>query len=232
MGKYLLVLLVMLTTACAAETGDGPADDELAELDAWASTADGKADLPSTWTELVEWLRDVYTNRMSAIWKNQEHPATPAAALDRIRRLVEATGNDPTRVLYPASVQRHVAEVDHSEINVTLPGGKVIRLVGDPKGAGVFLDSTLFKASVGPRLCLTWSELQTAIEASYAPGVYGQAFVCHSVTERVLRALDVGTAQYSSQFRTYSAARWIWGPAIPSFNSHDPADWTVSRQCR
>jgi hypothetical protein len=227
----LVVALALSLPACV--TGDpGPADDELAELDQWAATADGKADLPTSWSELVEWLRDVYKNRMSAIWNNQEHPATPAAALDRIRQRLRAAGiADPTRLRFPVTVQRHVAEVDHSEINIGLPNAGVVRLVGDPKGAGAFFDRALFKTSVGPRLCLTWAELETAVTAAYVSGAYGVHFVCHSVTERVLRALDVGTHRYSTLFRTYQSARWIWGPVPPSFNSHDPADWAVSRAC-
>lgn len=233
MGNRLAVVLcVAFATACAT-TVEGPSDEELAELDGWAEAADGKADLPSTWTELVEWLRDVYRNRMSAIWNNQEHPATATSALDGIRtRLARAGISDPTRVRFPVTVQRHVAEVDHSEINVALPGNAgVVRLVGDPKGAGAFFDRSLFKASIGPRLCLTWAELQVAIQTSYAAGAYGIDYVCHTITERVLRALDVGTATYANQFRTYASARWIWGPVAPSFNSHDPADWAVSRSC-
>lgn len=230
MGQRFLALIVWLATSCVA-TDSGPSDEELGELDSWAATADGKADLPTSWAELVEWLRDVYLNRMSAIWNRQEHPATPTAAIDRVRGMVVAGGRDPVRTLYPVTVQRHVAEVDHSEVNITLPTGVVVRLVGDPKGAGAFIDRSLFMASVGPRLCLTWAELQTAITASYASGDYGVDFVCHSVTERVLRALDVGTARYSSQFRTYAAARWVWGPVRPSFNSQDPSTWAVSRAC-
>ena len=235
MGKRLLVLIVLFATACM--TGEAaeelPADEELAELDAWAEVADSKADLPASWSHLVAWLRDVYINKMSAVWHNQEHPASTTAALERIRGLVAATGIDPTRALYPTRVQRlnGAVGVDHSEVNIMLPGGKVVRLVGDPKGAGAFLDSGLFKESIGPRLCLNWSELQKAIEASYVNGDYGYAYVCHSITERVLRALGVGTASFSTHFRTYSAARWIWGPGFPSFNSQDPGDWSVSRQC-
>jgi hypothetical protein len=228
-----LALAAVFVTLSGCVTGDpGPADDELAELDQWAATADGKADLPATWSEVVAWLRDVYKNRMSAIWNNQEHPTTPAAALDRIRQRLRAAGiADPTRVRFPVTVQRHVAEVDHSEINIVLPNAGVVRLVGDPKGAGAFFDRSRFKASVGPSLCFSWAELETAVTAAYVPGTYGVQFVCHSVTERVLRALGVGTHRYSTQFRTYQSARWIWGPVPPSFNSHDPADWPVSRAC-
>lgn len=226
-----IALLAVLATACVAEPDAGPSAEELGELDAWATTADGKSDLPSTWSELVVWLKDVYRNRMSAIWNDQEHPPTPAAALDRIRAVVTRTGGDPARTLYPVTVQRHVAEVDHSELNIKLPGGSVVRLVGDPKGAGAFFDHALFRASIGPRLCLTWDELRTAVETSYVAGAYGVDYVCHTVTERVLRALEVGTAPYSGQYRTYAAARWIWGPVVPSFNSQDPAEWAVSRSC-
>ena len=129
-----------------------------------------------------------------------------------------------------AEVETNVS-IDHSEINITLPGGTFVRLVGDPKGAGAFFDASRFQTTVGPQLCLTWDELVTAIETSYVRGNYGVDFVCHSVTERVLRALDVGTAAYSHQYRTYAAARWVWGPALPSFNSQNPADWSVSRAC-
>jgi hypothetical protein len=236
MAKYcLLALLIALSTACV--TGDaaeeGPSDQELAEIDMWADTADGKADVPAAWSNLVTWLRNVYRNDMSAIWYDQEYLASSTAAVDRIRRLVAAEGVDPTRTLYRATVRKLAAEqIDHSEINITLPGGTIIRLVGDPKGAGAFLDTSQFELEVGPSLCLNWTELQSAIEASYAGGVYGYTYVCHTVTERVLRALDVGSSAYSRQFRTYSAARWLWGPNWPSFNSSNPADWAVSRQCR
>jgi hypothetical protein len=234
-----IALIVLFATACVTSSEEaGPSDVELQDLDTWATTADGKADLPSTWNELVAWLEDVYMNRMSAVWFNQEHPRSPSAAIDRIRGLVISAGKDPARTLYSVTVQKLSAQVeqtvtiDHSEINIALPGGQIVRLVGDPKGAGAFFDGHIFQQTVGPRLCLTWSELQTAITASYAPGAYGVDFVCHTVTERVLRALDVGTSAYSHQYRTYAAARWVWGPVVPSFNSQDPSDWDVSRRCQ
>lgn len=229
MKSWALALLAM--TACTT-AGPGPDDSELADLDAWAAAADGKSDLPSTWTELVAWLRDVYTNDMSAIWRNQEHPPTASKALERIRGLVVHAGVDPTRAKFRVTVQRLTApQVDHSEINIALPGGKVIRLVGDPKGAGAFVDGSLFEETIGPRLCLTWPEIETAVTASYAPGSYAANYVCHNVTERVLRSLGIGTAPYSTQIRTYAAARWTWGPITPSFNSQDPSRWPQSRSC-
>jgi hypothetical protein len=234
MRRSLLLALLFAFTACVTggePVSDEPSDDELADLDAWANTADGKADLPQTWSSVVAWLRDVYTNRMSAIWHNQEHPATPSAALERIRGLVAKAGRDATTVKYRVTVQKLVVEVDHSEVDIALPGGAVIRLVGDPKGAGAFVDNALFESTVGPHLCLTWSELQTAVNASYVGGAYGANYVCHSVTERVLRSLGVGTFVYASQYRTYLAARFVWGPALPTFNSLDPSDWAVSRSC-
>jgi hypothetical protein len=235
MRKSWLLALLFAFAACVTGEGsmsDEHSDDELAELDAWANTADGKADLPQTWNALVAWLRDVYTNRMSAIWHHQEHPATPAAALDRIRALVAQAGGDATKLKFRATVRKLVAEVDHSEVDITLPGGKVIRLVGDPKGAGAFVDSELFDGTVGPELCLTWSELSTAVTASYVPGAYGANYVCHTVTEKVLRSLGVGTFVYASKYRTYYAARFVWGPALPTLNSFDPSDWAVSRSCQ
>jgi hypothetical protein len=236
MRKSLLLSLLFVFGACVTggePVSDEPSDDELADLDAWANTADGKADLPQAWNTVVAWLRDVYTNRMSAIWHHQEHPATPAAALDRIRGLVAKAGiGDATAVKYRVTVQKLVAEVDHSEVDISLPGGTVIRLVGDPKGAGAFVDNALFEATVGPHLCLTWSELETAINAAYVPGAYGANYVCHTVTERVLRSLGVGTLVYASKYRTYLAARFVWGPSLPTFNSLDPSDWSVSRSCQ
>jgi hypothetical protein len=230
-----IILAIVLALAACATTGDeGPSADELDDLDAWAQTADGKADLPNTWAETVAWLRDVYTNRMSAIWNHQEHPATADAALTRIRGLLAQAGvTDLSRVKLRTHVQRLRTDfvIDHSEIDIQLPGGTVIRLVGDPKGAGAFVDRALFKTSVGPALCLTWNELDTAVRAAYVPGHYAVDFVCHTVTERVLRALEIGTAPYSGQVRTYQAARYIWGPVLPSFHSQDPADWPESRSC-
>lgn len=225
---YRLVLVIALVTGCVTDS-DAPSPDELTELDGWAEAADGKADLPSTWTELVAWLRDFYTNNMSAIWRRQEHPATADAAIERVRGMVA----NPTTRLYPARVQRLRTElIDHSEINIVIAPGKVIRLVGDPKGAGAFVDGSMFEQSVGAPLCLTWSELETAIRTSYVGGAYGADYVCHTITERVLRALGAGSASYAAKIRTYAAARWTWGPVIPSFNSQDPADWSVSRECR
>lgn len=226
------VLLLALVPACVSTGEEGPTEEELAELDAWAATADGKADMPSSFSELVAWLRDVYTNRMSAIWNNQAHPTSATAALAEIRTRAQRAGVDHTRALYRTTVQRlDAGEIDHSEINISIPGGTIVRLVGDPKGAGAFFDRTRFNTTVGPQLCLTWDELQTALATAYQPGAYGASFVCHTVTERVLRALDVGTAPYAGKFRTYAAARWVWGPQAPSFNSQDPASWDVSRSC-
>ncbi|MDB4961275.1 MAG: hypothetical protein JWP01_1274 [Myxococcales bacterium] len=233
MVRSLLLAVIMITSACVTADEAAPDDSELAELDAWATTSDGKADLPNTWTELVAWLTDFYTNQMSAIWRNQEHPATPASALGRIRTMVTQAGRNPATTKFAARIQRlDAGHIDHSEIDITLPGGTIVRLVGDPKGAGVFFDGALFEDSVGPQLCLTWSELETAITASYVSGLYGTDFVCHTVTERVLRALEVGTATISSQFRTYQSARWIWGPQLPSWSSQNPASWAVSRSCQ
>lgn len=229
MKSWALALITM--AACTTETA-GPDSAELAELDAWATAADGKADLPGSWSAAMAWLRNVYTNDMSAIWRNQEHPPTAPRALDRIRGLVVQAGVDPARARFRVTVQRlDAGEIDHSEIDIALPGGKVIRLVGDPKGAGAFVDDALFEESVGPRLCLTWSELEIAVTASYVPGSYAANFVCHNVTERVLRALEIGTAPYAPLFRTYAAARWAWGPVTPSFNSQNPASWPESRSC-
>ncbi len=221
-------LTIALLSACVTDS-DAPSADDLAELDEWTSAADGKADLPSTWNELVAWLRDFYTNTMSAVWNRQEHPASADAAIARVRGM----STNPTTRLYPARVQRLRTElIDHSEINIQIAPNKVIRLVGDPKGAGVFVDSKMFEQSIGAPLCLTWSELETAIRASYAPGAYGVDFVCHTITERVLRALGAGSSTYAAQIRTYAAARWTWGPILPSGNSQDPSDWGVSRSCR
>lgn len=227
-----VLVLLALVPACVTAGEEGPSAEELAALDAWAATADGKADAPPSFDEVIAWLRDVYTNRMSAIWDDQAHPASATSALAEIRARAQRAGVDPTRALYRTTVQRlDAGEIDHSEINITVPGGTIVRLVGDPKGAGAFFDRTRFHATVGPPLCLTWAELQTALAAAYLPGAYGATFVCHTVTERVLRALDVGTAPYSGKYRTYQAARWVWGPLEPSFNSQNPASWDVSRSC-
>lgn len=230
-----LTLTVVLSSAlgaCVTEP-DAPTEEELAGLDSWAGVADGKADLPQTWSKVVAWLRDVYTNQMSAIWKHQEHPATPAAAIARIRTVLAKAGiADPSRTLFNATVQRLRTDVlDHSEIDITLAPGKVVRLVGDPKGAGAFFDAAPFQTAIGAELCLTWTELQTAITTSYLPGAYGVNFVCHTVTERVLRALHAGSSTYAAELHTYQAARWIWGPVVPSGNPQDPEDWAVSRAC-
>ncbi|MBA3452863.1 MAG: hypothetical protein H0T42_07220 [Deltaproteobacteria bacterium] len=229
MKCWVLALLTM--TACTTKD-PGPDTAELAALDEWTAAADGKSDLPTSWSDLVRWLRNIYANDMSAIWENQEHPPTASKALERIRGLVVQGGVDPARARFRVTVQRlDAGDIDHSEIDIALPAGQVIRLVGDPKGGGAFVDDALFEETVGPRLCLTWAELETAVTASYVTGTYGVNFVCHNVTERVLRSLGIGTAPYARLFRTYSAARWIWGPPTPTFNSHNPASWPQSRSC-
>lgn len=238
--RSLLVAAFALGFAACAVSDDGAPDPtDLEGADAWADASGGKADLPSSYGDLVAWVEDFYTNRMSAVWNNQEHPATAAAAKTRIRGLLAAGGiAHPEQVKFVTSVQRLRTElIDHSEIDIQLPGNvdkakHVVRLVGDPKGAGVFLDKALFETTLQPPLCLTWDELNTAIDASYQPGYYAVDFVCHVVTEKVLRALGVGSARYSDQVRTYSLARWIWGPIFPSGNSSNPADWPESRSCK
>jgi hypothetical protein len=229
---WLLVALT-LSTACATSPEDAPDATELDSLDQWATVADGKADLPTSWNDLVAWLEDFYMNQMSAIWHNQEHPRTAQAAIDRAKALARAAGIDnPTSYRFRARVQRLRTEyIDHSEVDIVLGPGKVLRLVGDPKGAGAFVDTELFEQSIGSPLCLTWAEVETAIRASYVPGAYAVDFVCHTITEQVMRSLGAGTRSYSSQVRTYAAARWIWGPLLPSLNSQDPANWSVSRAC-
>jgi len=231
--SLLLLLALALTTACATSSEVEPDAAELEALDQWTTVADGKADLPTSWHDLVTWLEDFYLNQMSAIWDDQEHPRTAPAAIDRAKALARAAGIvNPTGSLFRAHVQRLRTEyIDHSEVNIVLGPGKVLRLVGDPKGAGAFVDSALFEQSIGTPLCLTWAEVEAAIRASYVAGAYVADFVCHTVTENVMRALDAGTHSYASQVRTYAAARWIWGPVVPSLNSQDPADWAVSRSC-
>lgn len=249
--RFLLPLLVLVAvlvggvvaTGCvataddtpdAAEPGaDEPSVDEMEMLDAWADASGGKADLPGSYSALVAWVKDFYKNRLSAVWGSQEHPASASAAIARVRGLLTAQGIDPDAALFEASVQRlrFSTVADHSEVDVVLPTRQVVRLIGDPKGAGVFLDSKLFADALSPPLCLTWSELQTAITASYVAGHYALDFVCHNVTERVLRALDIGSARFSSQIHAYSIARWTWGPILPSGNSSDPARWAESRSC-
>ena len=215
---YRAVLAAVLLIGCVTEES-GPSVDDIDQADQWAETADGKADLPNTFGDLVAWVRDFYRNRLSAVWGNQEHPATAAAAIARVKSLV----GDPTHVTFVATVQRlqfsNIA--DHSELDIVLPAKQVVRLIGDPKGAGVYVDSKKFADSLAPALCLSWDEVQTAIEASYASGAYGADFVCHNVTERVLRALHLGSAKFSSQIHAYAIARWLWGPIVPSGNSSD-----------
>lgn len=227
-----LACLICLTFVACTDVEDEPSADELSALDAWARTADGKADLPASFNALVAWLRDAYTNKMSAIWDRQERLASPAAALARIQSLARAAGADPARALYPATVRRlDPGSIDHSELDIALPGGTFVRLVGDPKGAGAYLDRAAFESAVGPKLCFTYAELATAVTAAYVPGIYGVDFVCHNVTERVMRALGIGTSRYAAEFRTYAAARWTWGPITPSWNPQDPAAWPASRAC-
>ena len=223
----------MVMTACATSADSGPSARELDDLDQWSQTADGKADLPGTWDDTVAWVRDFYMNRMSAIWHNQEHPANSDAALIRIDSILSSRGLVSANLTFSTTVRRlHNDLVDHSEIDIALPGGGTVRLVGDPKGAGVFFDTAPFQAPIGPPLCLTWSELQTAVEASYVGGAYAADYVCHTVTEHVLRALHVGSSVYANQVHTYAVARWIWGPVLPSGNSQDPSSWPESRTCQ
>ena len=230
MSKALLAILLFGACLDQSEDANAPSDDELADLDQWADASGGKADLPNTFGEAVAWVKDFYTNRMSAIWNNQEHPATPAAALSRIRGMTN--GSDPSGLLFTATVRRlHAGVIDHSEIDITMPNKQVIRLVGDPKGAGAFVDKALFADALSPPLCLTWTELQTAVTTSYQPGHYAVDFVCHVITEKVLRALHIGSRPFSSQIKTYDTARWVWGPILPSGNSAKPSDWAESRAC-
>lgn len=226
-----VLLVCALLFSCATTPDNSPSEDDIAAADQWADTSDGKADLPNTWSGLVAWLKNVYYNDMSAVWANQEHPASPSAAVARVQQLLAQEGvANPASRLYKTTVRRlRFSElVDHSEINIQLPQ-KTIRLIGDPKGAGVFVDTQPFQEALSPQLCLTWDEVQTAIDASYQPGHYGVDFVCHAVTERVLRALGIGSAKFSAQIHTYSIARYIWGPALPSFNSSTPSNWPESR---
>ena len=216
---YRVVLAAVLLFGCVTESDNAPSADEMEQADQWADSADGKADLPNTFGELVAWVRDFYRNRLSAVWGNQEHPTSAAAAIARVRALV----GDPTRVTFVATVQRleFSTIADHSELDIVLPAKQVVRLIGDPKGAGLYVDSKRFAETLSPALCLTWDEVQIAIEAAYASGAYGADFVCHNVTERVLRALHLGSAQFSKQIHAYSIARYLWGPIVPSGNSSD-----------
>jgi hypothetical protein len=228
-----LVLAALLATCCAT-TPDGPTEAEVAAADQWAA-GDGKADAPAGYDGLIGWAVDLYTNRMSAVWDNQEHPATAAGAKARVAALLAHNGiTDPTQVRFPASVQRLRATLlDHSEVDVEIRGTypRVLRLIGDPKGAGAYVDRAPFEDSLDPELCLTWTELNAAIDAAYMPGAYAVDFVCHTITERVLRALQVGSGDLAPQIHTYRLARWIWGPAGANPYPTDPTRWAVSRTC-
>lgn len=226
------VLIAFVIAGCV-ETATGPTVDDIDEVDQWADTSGGKADLPGNYAELVAWVKDLYRNKLSAVWGNQEHPASASAAIARVRGLLAAGGIDPSHALFTTTVQRlRFSELaDHSELDIVLPTHQVVRLIGDPKGAGVFLDSKVFADTLAPALCLNWDELQTAITTSYQPGAYGLDFVCHNITERVLRSLDIGTAKYSAQIHAYSIARYLWGPILPSGNSSNPSSWPESRSC-
>lgn len=216
------------------EDDGAPSEDDISQVDQWADASGGKADLPATWSGLVAWVKDFYRNRMSAVWSNQEHPASSVAAVTRIRGLMAAGGvADPSHTLFRTTVRRLRFSdlVDHSEINITLPSKQVVRLIGDPKGAGMFLDTKPFQSALSPALCLTWDEVQTAIATAYVPGAYGADFVCHTVTERVLRSLEVGSAKFTAQIHTFAIARFVWGPSLPSGNPQDPASWDESRVC-
>ena len=227
---YRIVLATVLLFGCVTEDDGSPTEDDIAQVDQWADASGGKADLPATWSGVVSWVKDFYRNRLSAVWSNQEHPASSAAAIARIRGLI---GADPSRTLFRATVQRlRFSDVaDHSEVDIVLPSKQVVRLIGDPKGAGMFLDTKPFETTLSPALCLTWNEVQTAVTTAYAQGAYGADFVCHNITERVLRALHVGSAPYAAQIHAYSIARYLWGPILPSGNSSNPASWDESRAC-
>jgi hypothetical protein len=230
-----VVLVAMLLIGCVDQpAASEPTEADIQQLDDWAEASGGKADLPSTMSGLVAWVEDLYRNRLSAVWGNQEHPATSAAAIQRVRTLMAHAGiADPSAVLFKTTVQRlrFSKLADHSEINIVLPSKQVVRLIGDPKGPGVFLDAKKFQEALSPALCLTWAEVQTAIAAAYEEGAYGGDFVCHNVTERVLRSLAIGSAKFSAQIHAYSIARWVWGPVTPSFHSQDPSAWPESRTC-
>ncbi len=231
---YRLLLVAMLMFGCVAEDDNDPSVDDIEAADAWAQTSDGKADLPNTYAGLVSWLKNFYYNQLSAVWGSQEHPTSSAAALTRIKQMLAAGGiSDPSHTLFKTSVQRlrFSTVADHSELDIVLPTKQVIRLIGDPKGAGAYVDSKKFEESLAPALCLNWSELQTAVQTSYQSGAYAVDFVCHNITEKVLRSLGIGTAKYSAQIHAYSLARYVYGPVLPSFNSSDPASWPESRSC-
>ena len=54
MSRAILVGILALAACATAPAEDAtPSEAELAELDDWATTADGKSDLPQTWAELV-----------------------------------------------------------------------------------------------------------------------------------------------------------------------------------
>ncbi len=231
---YRLILVAIVMFGCAAEGDTEPSADDMAAADAWAQTSDGKADLPTSYAGLVAWLKNFYANDLSAVWGKQEHPVSSAAAVARIRQMLAAGGiSDPSHTLFKTSVQRlqFSSVADHSEIDIVLPTKQVIRLIGDPKGAGAYVDSAKFETALAPALCLNWTELQTAVQTSYQRGNYALDFVCHNVTEKILRSLGIGTAKYSAQIHAYSLARYVWGPLLPSFNSSDPTKWPESRSC-
>ena len=227
-----LVMSAVLLVGCVTDDSS-PTPQEASALDAWAAASDGKADLPGSYSELVAWFTNFYRNTLSAVWGNQEHPTSSDAAISRIRALMAQGGKTPETALFKTTVQRlRFSDVaDHSEIDIVLPTKQVVRLIGDPKGAGVYFDTQLFETALAPALCLDWDELQTAVATSYQPGAYGLDFVCHNITERVLRALDIGSSQFSAQIHAYSIARYVWGPVLPSFNSANPASWPESRAC-
>ncbi len=56
-AAVVVTALLALAPACVTSGEADPSADELAELDAWAATADGKADAPPSYAEVIAWLR-------------------------------------------------------------------------------------------------------------------------------------------------------------------------------
>jgi hypothetical protein len=171
---------------------------------------------------------------------------TADAAIANIEKTVHDAGYAaPTDLVYIAQVKRTPLQGDrwyHSEFLIegalsvvggSAPTALFLRTVGDSYGAGVYRGSYA-RENAGPRLCLSWAQVQTAIRASYLRGAYGLNWVCHNDTAAVLQALGIGAGYYEDLIPSWKLARIAFGSFWSRSGgvSEKPEDWAPYRQCQ
>lgn len=222
-ARLLGAFVVLGWTACAADVS--ATDDEPVLAQGLGSAAD-----PSGGPFAL----------FSATLGERFYPSSQEA-LDALAAKLRAQGvADPAAVHVLAQVASrdlHIFGWHHSELQLlrtVMAMGDAyaeidMRVVGDPRGAGVF--DGAFGSKAGPLLCLDWQDIERLVRAAYRPGTYAHDFVCHTITNYALRAIGAAPEYYAPRIGGWPLAMRLYGPSGDSGLSEDEATWEPVKAC-